>query len=440
MHIPDKSIILIQSGESEPNWQRPWVKRDIQHGSGTGFVIEYENKKYIATNEHIVRFSSYVHLFKRGSSVPYKGKIVLIVPECDVAILDCDDERFWTGLEPLALGGLPARTTKVYVFGYPIDSTNISATRGIVSRHLIKEYTRYTKGLYIQIDAAINPGNSGGPVLNDQSIVVGMVKASAMNTEGMALIIPTLFIKYCLALLPTGFKGFSQLPINLQMFQNSTMHEFYGINSGSLVVHSDDPKINAGDVIISINNKHINNDMTISLSDALDLLSEQNDHSASDEVIDFRMPLSLLPESAEIEIELFRKNKTIKIKTNLISNKPAPELFPTYPQWLIIMGMVFTNNSKPLADTANELGLYSTNIPAIVMSDVMLSEYVIDFPPAMSVLVAINGQLIKTLQDIVKALGKKSKFYVFQFMNTPKLAIIKASDLVNNDEVNASLM
>lgn len=407
MLIPDKSIILIQNGESTPNWQRPWVKQEIIHGSGTGFVINHENKKYVVTNEHVVRFSIYLRLFKRGSSTPYKGKIILQIPECDIAIIDCDDERFWAGLEPLTLGALPAQTTKVYVFGYPIDSTNISATKGIVSRHLIKDYTKYTKGLYIQIDAAINPGNSGGPVLNDNSVVVGMVKAVTNNTEGMGLLIPTLFIKYCLSLLHVGFKGFSKLPITLQMFHNPAMHEYYNINHGTLVVASDDPNIKAYDIILSLNNKPINNDMTISLSDAMELLSEQNDHSMNDEVIDFRMVIGLLPANTEVELEIFRKKKQITIKTKLSSNKPVPELFPINPQWLVFMGMVFTHNSRPLAETANELGLYSANISGVVISDVLMSEYVIDFPPPMSFLVAINGKIINSLYDVHKALTKK---------------------------------
>ncbi len=325
------------------------------------------------------------------------------------------------------------------VFGYPIECANIRITKGIVSRHIIKDYTKYTKGFYIQIDASINPGNSGGPVLGSDGKVVGMVRATVNNTEGMGLLIPTFFIKYSLNWLNKGFKGFSSIPITLQPFNNPALHAYFAINQGVLVVESNDPKIKQYDVIKSINGKVINNDITISLSDALDLLSEAN-HDTTDEVIDLRMALSLLPQSMPVDLEIFRKKKLIKVKTNLINYLPYPELFPNKAQYVIFMGMVFTYNSKPLAEIAEQNGLFSTNLPGIVMSDVLTSEYVIDFPPPMSFLVYINGKPIRNLMELVKALNKKDKFYVFKFLNTPKLAIIKQSDKVFNDDVNASLM
>ncbi len=112
MHVPDKSIILINNGESEPNWQRPWVRYGTQKSSGTGFVIRHNEKNYVITNEHCVRFSSYLYLFKRGSSVTYKGKIILLITECDIAVLDVEDDKFWEDLVPLELGNLPARGTE----------------------------------------------------------------------------------------------------------------------------------------------------------------------------------------------------------------------------------------------------------------------------------------------------------------------------------------
>ena len=44
--------------------------------------------------------------------------------------------------------------------GFPTGGTQISVTRGVVSRIDVDGHSV----LRIQIDAAINPGNSGGPV------------------------------------------------------------------------------------------------------------------------------------------------------------------------------------------------------------------------------------------------------------------------------------
>jgi len=58
----------------------------------------------------------------------------------------------------------------------------------------------------------------------------------------------------------------------------------------------------------------------------------------------------------------------------------------------------------------------------------------------MSFLVSINGKIIKNLNDFVKAINKKEKFYVFRFMNTPTIAVVKGSDKALNADINASLM
>ena len=439
MQVPDKSIILINSDETPPNWQRPWLHLDTRQISGTGFVIKHGDKLLVISNQHIVEFSNRLVLFKRGSSIPYRGRIILAITEMDIAIIDCDDQRFWQGLEPLTLGGLPVQTTEVYAFGYPMSSTNISVTKGIISRHLIGDYTKYTKGLYIQTDTSINPGNSGGPVMTKAGKVVGMVKGKTNNTEGMSFIIPTIFIHYALMHMQSGFHGFSTLHVTTQMFRNTAMHEYYGTAHGSLVINSDNPAIQSGDIITSINDISVNNDSTISLVDALKLLNssiEPSEHTIIDEVIDFRMPISIMPHGSHVKLDIIRNSKPMTIKAPIFQHIPQPELFPTSAQYLVFMGMVFTNNSGPLLDFANELGLSLMQKPGVVMSDVFPSEYSIDFPSPMSLLSSINNTPINTLKDVQKALAKKDKpYFVFRFDNTSAIAVISRKDLDRDSEI-----
>ena len=56
--------------------------------------------------------------------------------------------------------GLPRLDENVTCVGFPTGGTQISVTRGVVSRIDVDGHSV----LRIQIDAAINPGNSGGPV------------------------------------------------------------------------------------------------------------------------------------------------------------------------------------------------------------------------------------------------------------------------------------
>jgi serine protease Do len=53
----------------------------------------------------------------------------------------------------------------------------------------VSRRTIHLTGL-IQTDAAINPGNSGGPLLDAAGKVVGIVTASASNSQGVGFAVP----------------------------------------------------------------------------------------------------------------------------------------------------------------------------------------------------------------------------------------------------------
>jgi S1-C subfamily serine protease len=70
-------------------------------------------------------------------------------------------------------------------------------TQGIVSGTnrtitVSDQATRRTENLsgLIQTDAAINPGNSGGPLLDASGTVIGIITASASNSQGVGFAIP----------------------------------------------------------------------------------------------------------------------------------------------------------------------------------------------------------------------------------------------------------
>lgn len=95
--------------------------------------------------------------------------------ECDIAMLDVEDEGFWNGVPPLELGPLPRLQDSVAVVGYPVGGDTISVTAGVVSRIEVTDYSHGSSDLLaIQIDAAINGGNSGGPVFNRSGQCVGI--------------------------------------------------------------------------------------------------------------------------------------------------------------------------------------------------------------------------------------------------------------------------
>ena len=81
--------------------------------------------------------------------------------------------------------------------GSPLGTFTDSVTQGIVSGTdrtvtVGDRTTRNTENLtgLIQTDAAINPGNSGGPLLDVSGSVIGIITASASNSEGVGFAIP----------------------------------------------------------------------------------------------------------------------------------------------------------------------------------------------------------------------------------------------------------
>lgn len=94
--------------------------------------------------------------------------------------------------------GLPKLDENVTCVGFPQGGTQISVTRGVVSR--IDVDAHYV--LRIQIDAAINPGNSGGPVFDEQGHVVGVASSHLRAASNIGYIIPSkivsMFLQMCM--------------------------------------------------------------------------------------------------------------------------------------------------------------------------------------------------------------------------------------------------
>jgi serine protease Do len=100
---------------------------------------------------------------------------------------------------PLTLGDSTALSVGevAIAIGSPLGAFSDTITQGIVSglgRTLDVSATRSRRTTHltglIQTDAAINPGNSGGPLLDAAGKVIGIVTASASNSQGVGFAVP----------------------------------------------------------------------------------------------------------------------------------------------------------------------------------------------------------------------------------------------------------
>ncbi|KAL9185193.1 hypothetical protein ACHAXT_002970 [Thalassiosira profunda] len=113
--------------------------------------------------------------------------------------------------------GLPKLDENVTCVGFPQGGTQISVTRGVVSR--IDVDSNYV--LRIQIDAAINPGNSGGPVFDEHGAVVGIASSHLRAASNIGYIIPSkivaMFLQMCMDGMEVGvedrFSGLGELVV-----------------------------------------------------------------------------------------------------------------------------------------------------------------------------------------------------------------------------------
>lgn len=144
---------------------------------GSGFVINWQGKKYVLTNEHVVSGAKEIRLvFKEGMT--YQAKVAGADEMIDVAVLEITGNKDTEKLPTVSLGE-PANTpigSWVVAIGNPEGFEN-TVTAGVLSarnRSIPKPNNNGSYQNLLQTDAAINPGNSGGPLVNMQGKVIGM--------------------------------------------------------------------------------------------------------------------------------------------------------------------------------------------------------------------------------------------------------------------------
>jgi serine protease Do len=148
---------------------------------GTGFLID--GRGYLVTNAHVVRNATQVDV--QNSQGEYMARIIYLDRDADLAFLKIEDTAFKSyGALPYGISRTGTRLGEdLFTLGYPSDK--IVYGKGYMSAR-----TGY-KGdtLDYQITVAANPGNSGSPVLSKEGEVVGIIRSSQQDAQGMVFAI-----------------------------------------------------------------------------------------------------------------------------------------------------------------------------------------------------------------------------------------------------------
>ena len=168
----------------------------LPSGSGSGFLIEYEDDPFLVTNFHVVEsalepFTSdladgaEVSVTFPDSEEPVSVDVVGVNPSFDLALLQATDESQLPDAEPLVIADSDALEVgqKTIAIGNPFGLAS-TVTSGIVSA--LERFVPTIGDVpvpMIQTDAAINPGNSGGPLLDSAGRLIG-INTALINPQG----------------------------------------------------------------------------------------------------------------------------------------------------------------------------------------------------------------------------------------------------------------
>mgnify|MGYP000186291509 CR=1 FL=1 len=251
------------------------AKPRTQRSLGTGFLISSDG--YIVTNNHVVAGADTVLVNLQGSTGKehsLKAQVIGTDEETDIALLKVkadaplpflnfgNSDKMEVGEWVLAIGN-------PFGLGHTVTAGILSAKgRNIQSGPFDN---------FLQTDASINPGNSGGPLFNEYGQVIGINSSKiAEGYEGIGFAIPINSAKEIVdKLIANGYvPGRPKLGVTYYAASQQSSYrmivQLTDLPAGTLVIKSigsDSDLVNtdakAGDMIIAVNGKNLDNSNTL---------------------------------------------------------------------------------------------------------------------------------------------------------------------------------
>ncbi len=422
----NQSLIRVTVAGQKPDYRIPWNPGRSSRGSGSGFIID---NRRIMTNAHVVSNSRFIELEKDGDPERYPAQVKFVAHDCDLAIIEVHDPKFFEGTQALEFGDIPALHSTVYAFGYPIGGERMSVTRGVVSRIEFRTYSHsgLDTHLSIQVDAAINPGNSGGPVIQNGKVVgvafQGYSGAVAQNTGYM---IPTPVIRRFLTDIEDGsYEGYAELAVDHSNLLNPTHREYLGMSPDMTGVRVTDVMsvgsavgvLQKDDVLMAIDGHSIDNDGHISLGDEYVQFEEIIERKFHDETVVFDILRERAPMTVTVSL---RGAWPYLIYRNEYDLRPRYVLFAGLlfqPMSRDFMSAYKVNNPqiKYLYDFYITDDIFEERPEVVILSTILtdpINTYLDNF--TMSVIDEINDRKIKRMSDVATAFAEPSDQYVIR--------------------------
>ena len=277
------------------------MPREREFGGGGSGVIVDVDRGYIITNHHVVERADEIKVFTKNGD-EYLAEIVGSDKGTDIAVLKIEPSE---NLFAINLGD--STDLRVGDFALAIGAPfglSQTVTSGIISALGRPQMTSDGFGEMIQTDAAINPGNSGGALIDMDGNLVGIpssIFTRGGGNIGIGFAIPVNTVKNIMLQLieygsvKRGLLGVIISDINQEIAEQLGLK----ITKGALIQEvspdsaAEDAGLEAGDVIIEVNNSDI--------EDATDL----------------RNAIGLKRSGEKVEIKIVRDNKELKKSAKL---------------------------------------------------------------------------------------------------------------------------
>ena len=348
----ENSVVKIFATLRTPDPFKPWTKQAPRDITGTGVVIE---GRRILTNAHVALYASQMQIQANQSGDKQSATVEFIAPGIDLAVLKLDDESFFSTHPALIRAAkLPTVKDSVLVYGFPTGGSNLSITKGIVSRIEFAGYNFPVSGLRIQIDAAINPGNSGGPALAGDEMI-GLAFSRLGGADNIGYIIPCEEIELFLKDIADGrYDGKPAMFDRLQTNENPALRAFLKLEKSTdgMIVREPEGSdtgypLKPWDVITRIGTSGIDNEGMVRISENLR--------------VRFQYLIQQLTVNGKVSLTVWRAGQQLKVELPVPTDRPMliPDLEGEYPPYFIYGPLVFS----PV--TSQFVGPLSSNAKAI---------------------------------------------------------------------------
>jgi S1-C subfamily serine protease len=422
---PADSVVKVSALLSYPNPLQPWTKGKAVEVTGTGVVIE---GRKILTNAHLVTYATEVSVQPRPGGDKFEAKVTGVGTDIDLAVLTVTEEKFFEKRPALARARqLPKVQDGVAVHGFPVGGTELSVTKGVVSR--IDHGVLY--GQLIQVSAAINPGNSGGAAVANNKMI-GLVCSRLDEAEGIGYVIPNEEIDGFLNRLKDGRyepKAMEATGTDFQRLENPALRRLLKLDDktrGVLVRPPErrgaDYPLHEFDVLTRIGSYEVNNDGKVRLE--------------NDAHVGFLTLVPRLARRGAVSLTVLRGGKEVAVALPVTTrdNRLIRDFEGEKPSYFIHGPLVFSPVKAEAISFYYRLNpaLYSSNSPLVTRrfdraqfpgEELVVTRPMFDHKiakgyddPVGRVVKEVNGVRIKNLVHLVEMIRDSNNTYLkFRF-------------------------